>query len=61
MFIWSHNIFLTQVKIYVVQWKTYVVMSLQGYRSIKLTDCSVFDVIKQLAYLNAFAEKLGVF
>ena len=32
----NHIIFFTQVKIYVVQWKTYVVMSLQGYRTFSM-------------------------
>ena len=39
--------FFTQIKIYVVQWKTYVVMSLQGHRSNHIHDIVTVEVWKR--------------
>ena len=51
VYIITYNFF-TQVKIYVVQWKTYVVMSLQGHRifeSIRLCSHIIrWDYLKNI-------------
>ena len=43
MYTKSHNISFTQVKIYVVQWKTYAVMSLQGHRNYRYCKINFKD------------------